>query len=109
MNESSTSNSTSANGRNGNGSQEVRTSKNVIGKGQSCCQNPCPHNSCVIACLRGARNGFYYASRIRFAHAFVMGFIFGSGTVKDRLIWAVRMAIRHGTILAIFAFTYKSV
>ena len=38
-----------------------------------------------------------------------MGFIFGSGTVKGRLIWAVKMAIRHGTILALFAFTYKAV
>ena len=34
--------------------------------------NCCNHNSCAIAIARGARNGFYYGSRLRFAHAFVM-------------------------------------
>ena len=46
----------------------------------------CPHKSCILACIRGSRNGFYYASRLRFAHAFVMSFLFGSGDVKDRLM-----------------------
>ena len=59
--------------------------------------------------MRGARNGFYYGSRLRFAHAFVMGFLFGHGSLQKRFTWAVKMALRHGKILALFAFTYKSV
>ena len=61
----------------------------------------------MVACLKGARNGFYYASRLRFAHAFVMSFLFGKGSLKSRLLWAFKMAIRHGKILALFAFSYK--
>ena len=74
-------------------------------KNKKCCN----HNNCFVAILRGARNGFYYGSRLRFAHAFVMGFLFGKGTLSSRFIWALKMAIRHGKILALFAFTYKTV
>ena len=68
----------------------------------------CNHNNCAIAILRGARNGFYYGSRLRFAHAFVMGVLFGKGTLKERFNWALKMAANHGTLLALFAFTYKT-
>ena len=72
-------------------------------------QRCCNHNNCVVAIIRGARNGFYYGSRLRFAHAFVMGVLFGKGTMSSRFIWALKMALRHGKILALFAFTYKTV
>ena len=71
----------------------------------SCCQ----HNHCITAILKGSRNGFCYGSRLRFAHAFVMGVLFGKGTYLSRFIWALKMAFRHGKILALFAITYKSI
>ena len=72
-------------------------------------KNCCNHKNCYVAIVRGARNGFYYGSRLRFAHAFVMGFLFGKGDLQTRFIWALKMALRHGKILALFAFTYKTV
>ena len=52
----------------------------------------CNHPNCFIAILRGARNGFFYGSKLRFAHAFVMSFLFGKGDLRSRLIWAFKMA-----------------
>ena len=69
----------------------------------------CNHKVCIFSILRGARNGFFYGFRLRFAHAFVMSFIFGKGTLKSRLQWALKMALAHGKILALFALTYKTV
>ena len=69
----------------------------------------CNHKNCFIAILRGARNGFVYGSRLRFAHAFVMSVLFGKGTLQSRFKWAIKMAFNHGKLLALFAFTYKSV
>ena len=63
----------------------------------------------MMAILRAAVHGFRYASQLRFAHAFVMGILFGKGTLKEKLIWAVKMSLKHGFILALFAFCYKSV
>ena len=50
-----------------------------------------------------------YGSQLRFAHAFVMSILFGKGPITDRFRWSVRMALSHGKILALFAFTYKLV
>lgn len=33
---------------------------------------PCPHESCLIAAVRGLRNGLYYGGKVRFAHSLVM-------------------------------------
>jgi peroxisomal membrane protein 4 len=68
----------------------------------------CNHSNCYLSSIKGARNGFYYGSRLRFAHAFVMSILFGKGPLKDRFKWAVDMALSHGKLLAIFAFTYKT-
>ena len=38
-----------------------------------------------------------------------MGVLFGKGSMTKRFIWALKMAFRHGKILALFALTYKSV
>ena len=59
--------------------------------------------------IRGARNGFYYGSRLRFAHAFVMSTLFGRGTLKERFKWSFQMAFNHGKLLSLFVFTYKTV
>jgi hypothetical protein len=68
----------------------------------------CCHDNCYMSSIKGARNGFYYGSRLRFAHAFVMSILFGKGKLEDRLNWAIKMAFSHGKLLAIFAFTYKT-
>ena len=61
-----------------------------------------------MSSFKGARNGFYYGSRLRFAHAFVMSILFGKGKIEDRFKWAIKMAFSHGKLLAMFAFTYKT-
>ena len=33
---------------------------------------PCPHNSCLIAAIRGLRQGLYYGGRVRFARGSLM-------------------------------------
>ena len=58
--------------------------------------------------VKGARNGFYYGSRLRFAHAFVMSVLFGRGTAAQRFKWAFKMAYSHGKLLTLFVFTYKA-
>ena len=69
----------------------------------------CEHRDCAIAWLRGGLNGFYFGAKVRFAHAFVTAFLFGKGSYQKRLMWALKMAYKHGKILFIFAFTYKLV
>ena len=59
--------------------------------------------------MQGAYNGFYYGSRLRFAHAFVMSVLFGNRSMKERFIWAFKMAFQHGKGLAFFVFVYKFV
>ena len=76
-----------------NNIEEQQTNSELTKK---CCNNPCNHKNCIIAILRGARNGFFYGARLRFAHAFVMSFLFGKGTYKERIILAVKMALKHG-------------
>jgi hypothetical protein len=68
----------------------------------------CNHNSCMMSSFKGARNGFYYGSRLRFAHAFVMSILFGKGPLEDRFKWAVNMAYNHGKLLSIYVFSYKT-
>ena len=68
----------------------------------------CLHDDCVYSVLKGTRNGFYYGSRLRFAHAFVMSVLFGKGPLMDRLKWAAKMAFSHGKLLALFVCSYKT-
>ena len=50
-----------------------------------------------------------YGSKLRFAHALVMGVLFGRGDLKQRVTQAFKMALTHGFLLAGFAFVYKAV
>ena len=61
-----------------------------------------------MSSIKGARNGFYYGSRLRLAHALVMSLVFGSGPLMDRGKWAFKMAFNHGKLLSIFVFSYKT-
>mmetsp|Transcript_4703 Transcript_4703/g.7107 ORF Transcript_4703/g.7107 Transcript_4703/m.7107 type:complete len:146 (-) Transcript_4703:297-734(-) len=68
----------------------------------------CSHDNCAISTLKGARNGFFYGSRLRFAHAFVMSILFGRGNLNDRVKWAVKMAVSHGLFLTLLVSSFKS-
>ena len=37
-----------------------------------------------------------------------MSILFGKGTLKERLTWAINMAFSHGKLLTLFVFTYKT-
>ena len=67
----------------------------------------CSHDNCAISALKGAMNGFFYGSRLRFAHAFVMGILFGKGTLTERVKWAFKMALNHGFFLTLLVASYK--
>lgn len=36
------------------------------------CVDGCPHGNCIVAAIRGARQGLYYGGKVRFAHSLVM-------------------------------------
>jgi len=56
----------------------------------------------------GGRNAFYFASRVRIAHSFVMGLLFGKGSALERFKWALYNAFYHGWGLGVFAFSFKA-
>uniref|UniRef100_A0A914WQ07 Peroxisomal membrane protein 4 n=1 Tax=Plectus sambesii TaxID=2011161 RepID=A0A914WQ07_9BILA len=61
----------------------------------------------ILAAVKGFRNGLVYGARIRFPHALVITFLFGKGTVRQKLITIVRHTRTHAWNLGKFAFTYK--
>ena len=72
----------------------LATEKNNLVK--KCKENKCNHKSCVIAVIRGVRNGFLYGFRLRFAHSFVMQVLFGRGSYSKRFKLSLQMAKSHG-------------
>ncbi|KZT20005.1 peroxisomal membrane protein 4 [Neolentinus lepideus HHB14362 ss-1] len=62
-----------------------------------------------LAILHGARNGFLYGAKVRFAHALVMSILFGKGRYQDRMRGILRATWQHATGLAKVAIVYKSV
>lgn len=72
--------------------------------------HPCKHDNCLIAAIRGFRNGLYYGGKVRFAHAIVMAILFQSGVSPlEKLKNAVKLAWTHGRNLGSFVFVYKVV
>ena len=63
----------------------------------------------IFKSLRGAVNGFTYGSWIWFVHSLVMGFLFKSSSVFDKLKDALKLARDHGLRLAAFVFIYKTI
>ena len=69
---------------------------------------PCEHSNCLIAAIRGFRNGLYYGGKVRFAHALVMAILFQSGVSPlQKLKTACKLAWMHGRNLGSFVFVYK--
>ena len=62
----------------------------------------------LLRILRGARNGFVYASQVRFMHSLVMLLLFGKGNLRSELLKALRNAIFHGKKIALFVALFKT-
>ncbi|KAK9237567.1 Tim17/Tim22/Tim23/Pmp24 family-domain-containing protein [Lipomyces kononenkoae] len=62
----------------------------------------------IFGILKGLRNGAIYGSKVRFAHALVMTFLFRNGSVKDKIQLVIKATREHARNLATFVFIYKS-
>ncbi|CAI2349909.1 unnamed protein product [Caenorhabditis sp. 36 PRJEB53466] len=61
----------------------------------------------LLTALKGLRNGLVYGVRIRAPHALVMVFLFGEGTIFQKLLTIFRLTKTHALNLAKFVFSYK--
>ncbi|VDP14177.1 unnamed protein product [Heligmosomoides polygyrus] len=61
----------------------------------------------ILSALKGLRNGVVYGARIRAPHALVMVFLFGEGTLAEKLQTILRLTKTHAMNLAKFVFSYK--
>ncbi|XP_071484850.1 peroxisomal membrane protein 4-like [Diadema setosum] len=62
----------------------------------------------ILSILKGLRNGAVYGVKIRAPHALVMTFLFGSGSLYDKIRAILRATYTHSKNLASFVFLYKS-
>ncbi|KAK6751799.1 hypothetical protein RB195_003303 [Necator americanus] len=62
-----------------------------------------------LAAIKGIRNGLIYGTRIRAPHAFVMVFLFGQGTLLEKILTILRLTRIHAMNLAKFAFSFRLV
>ncbi|KAK9362501.1 Tim17/Tim22/Tim23/Pmp24 family-domain-containing protein [Lipomyces starkeyi] len=62
----------------------------------------------ILGILKGLRNGAIYGSKVRFAHALVMTFLFRNGSFKDKMVLIIKATREHARNLATFVFIYKS-
>ncbi|TFK48623.1 peroxisomal membrane protein 4 [Heliocybe sulcata] len=69
-------------------------------------QNPAIHE--YLAILHGARNGFIYGAKVRFAHALVISILFGKGSYHQRMRGILRDTWQHASNLAKIAVIYKT-
>ncbi|CAI4232000.1 unnamed protein product [Auanema sp. JU1783] len=65
------------------------------------------HNTFILSAIKGLRNGLVYGARIRAPHALVMVFLFGDGTVLQKLLTIFQLTKTHAFNLARFVFSYK--
>ncbi|KAE9547622.1 hypothetical protein FO519_009169 [Halicephalobus sp. NKZ332] len=61
----------------------------------------------ILAAFKGLRNGLVYGARIRAPHALVMVFLFGNGTVLEKLKTVFQLTKMHAFNLGKFVFGYK--
>jgi len=67
-----------------------------------------PQYTEYLALIKAARNGAVYGAKVRFPHAFVMVFLFRSGSLKEKLGIIVKATRTHARNLATFAVIYKT-
>ncbi|KAI1088360.1 peroxisomal membrane protein 4 [Rostrohypoxylon terebratum] len=63
----------------------------------------------LFAIVKAARNGAVYGAKVRFPHALVIVFLFGSGTFRQKASHVYHATRTHAQNLARFAVTYKLV
>ncbi|KAJ3220701.1 Peroxisomal membrane protein 4 [Chytriomyces hyalinus] len=68
--------------------------------------NPKYHD--ILSIVKGFRNGAVYGARIRFPHALVMTFLFGTGTLQDKFKRIMKATYQHSRNLALFVTLYKT-
>ncbi|KAI9333618.1 Tim17/Tim22/Tim23/Pmp24 family-domain-containing protein [Obelidium mucronatum] len=68
--------------------------------------NPKYHD--LFSIIKGFRNGMVYGARIRFPHALVMQFLFGSGTLEQKIQRIIEATVQHSKNLAFFVTIYKT-
>ncbi|KAI8620595.1 Tim17/Tim22/Tim23/Pmp24 family-domain-containing protein [Chytriomyces sp. MP71] len=73
---------------------------------ESLLTNPRYHD--VLAIAKGFRNGAVYGARIRFPHALVMTFLFGTGSPEEKFRRIFQATYQHSRNLALFVTTYKT-
>ncbi|KAK9325680.1 Tim17/Tim22/Tim23/Pmp24 family-domain-containing protein [Lipomyces orientalis] len=62
----------------------------------------------ILGIVKGLRNGAIYGSKVRFAHAVVMTFLFRNGTFTDKVRVIIKATREHARNLATFVFIYKA-
>jgi peroxisomal membrane protein 4 len=62
----------------------------------------------ILKIIKGARNGFYYGTKVRFMHAIVMALLFSTSNLKKEIRRILKLALIHGSKLALYIFLYKS-
>jgi len=67
-----------------------------------------PKYHTILSILKGTRNGIVYGAKIRFPHALVMTFLFGSGSAQSKLEKIYEATYTHAKNLGTFVFVYKS-
>lgn len=71
---------------------------------------PCGHDSCVLASLRGFRNGLEYAVRVRAAHCLVMILLYRRNhSLSSNFQFIYKAAKEHGLNLGGFVLLFKLV
>ena len=73
------------------------------------CPGVCPHDSCLLAVIRGFRNGLLYGAKVRLPHATVMTFVFHNGTFEQKIKSIFNATKSHSITLGCFAAFYKFV
>ncbi|WFD00506.1 hypothetical protein MYAM1_003255 [Malassezia yamatoensis] len=68
-----------------------------------------PKNHDLLAVLKGARNGLVYGTKIRFPHALVMVFLFGSGTPREKFSKIITATRQHALRLCMYVALYKAI
>ena len=63
----------------------------------------------ILKILRGMRNGFYYAAKVRLMHSVVIAILFMKGSIVSRIKKILSLTLEHGIRISIFVGVYKSI
>lgn len=69
--------------------------------------NPANHD--MLSVVKGARNGLVYGAKIRFPHALVMVFLFGTGSPREKFRKVLTATRQHAVRLGSYVAIYKTI